>query len=43
METQVSSLIFWGARVGSNPLTNVFTDLSVRDKMVCKPALEQDA
>lgn len=43
METRKRSLNFWGVRVGSNPLTNVFIDLSVREKMVSMPARVQDA
>jgi len=43
IQSRFRSLNFWGAWGGSNPLTNVFTDLSVREKMVSKPALEQEA
>lgn len=37
------SLNFWGARGDFDPLTNVYFDLSLREKVVCKPAHEQDA
>lgn len=43
IQSRFRSLNFWGAWGGSNPLTNVFTDLSVREKVVSKPAREQDA
>jgi len=43
MDSRFSSLIFWGARDETNPLTNVLFDLSMCDEMVCKPAREQDA
>jgi len=43
MKARYRSLNFWGAWDGSNPLTNIFTDLSVCEEVVSMPAREQDA